>query len=215
MLPGAIWVPYAISVEGQFIKLFDALHHRAISETMQDDERLATERSGLLSHLSRGRTRDDEVLPSARPVDRYDRRWVRIHRPLIVSGGELTLKNFSLVLDPTTKYYEAPQQMKANGGVFLVDDLGRQPVSPREILNRWIVPLEKQVDYLTLATGYRFQVPFDALILFATNLNPEQVVDEVILRRIRNQIHIPDPTWEEFRRDFQARSSQPHHPILG
>ncbi|HEX7586866.1 MAG TPA: ATP-binding protein, partial [Anaerolineae bacterium] len=207
MLPGAIWIPYAISVEGQFIKLFDALHHRAISETMQDDEPMATERSGLLSHLSRGRTSDDEVLPSARPVDRYDRRWVRIHRPLIVSGGELTLKNFSLVLDPTTKYYEAPQQMKANGGVFLVDDLGRQPVSPREILNRWIVPLEKQVDYLTLATGYRFQVPFDALILFATNLNPEQVVDEVILRRIRNQIHIPDPTWEEFREIFRREAA--------
>ena len=206
MLPGAIWIPYAVTVEGQIIKLFDALHHRAISETNQDEE-AATERSGLLSHLSNPKPAGDEPSSVARTEERYDRRWVRIHRPLIISGGELTLRNFSLVLDSTTKYYEAPQQMKANGGVFLVDDLGRQPVGPREILNRWIVPLEKQVDYLTLATGYKFQIPFDALILFATNLNPEQVVDEVILRRIRNQIHIPDPTWEEFREIFRREAA--------
>jgi predicted ATPase with chaperone activity len=206
MLSGAIWIPYAVSVEGQIIKLFDALHHRAISEINPDEA--ATERSGLLSHLSRARTSGD-VVPTlaARSEPRYDRRWVRIHRPLIISGGELTLKNFSLVLDPTTRYYEAPQQMKANGGVFLIDDLGRQPVSPREILNRWIVPLEKQVDYLTMASGFKFQIPFDALLLFATNLNPEQVADEVILRRIRNQVHIPDPTWAEFREIFRREAN--------
>ena len=207
MLPGAIWIPYAVTVEGQIIKLFDALHHRAISDSLHDEEP-ATERSGLLSHLSRAKVSEDEAAaPAAQSEPRYDRRWVRIHRPLIISGGELTLKNFSLVLDPTTRYYEAPQQMKANGGVFLIDDLGRQTVSPREILNRWIVPLEKQVDYLTLASGFKFPVPFDALILFATNLNPEQVADEVILRRIHNQVHIPDPTWAEFREIFRREAA--------
>ena len=97
--------------------------------------------------------------------------------------------------------------MKANGGVFLVDDLGRQPISPRDILNRWIVPLEKRVDYLTLATGYKFDVPFDVLILFATNLDPAELVDEAILRRLRNKIHVPDPTWEEFREIFKRESA--------
>jgi SpoVK/Ycf46/Vps4 family AAA+-type ATPase len=92
--------------------------------------------------------------------------------------------------------------MKANGGVFLVDDFGRQQVRPRELLNRWIVPLEKRVDYLTLATGRKIDVPFDAMIVFATNLNPDELVDEAFLRRIRYKIHIPDPTWEEYREIF-------------
>lgn len=205
MLPGAIWIPYAISVEGQMIKVFDSLHHRAISETANGEDSPGP--TGLLSHLNREKTDGADSLSGAREDERYDRRWVRIHRPLIVSGGELTLRNFSLVLDPTTKYYEAPQQMKANGGVFLVDDLGRQAVSPREILSRWFVPLEKRVDYLTLAMGYKFEVPFDALILFATNLNPEELVDEAILRRIRNRIHIPDPTWEELREIFRREAA--------
>lgn len=206
MLPGAMWVPYAVTVDGQIIKVYDALHHRAIAETTRDDDP-TTSRKGLLSRLDRERVEGDGLVSGMGTGDRYDRRWVRIHRPLIVSGGELTLENLGLVFDPTTKCYEAPQQMKANGGVFLVDDLGRQRISPRAILNRWIVPLEKRVDYLTLATGYKFDVPFDVLILFVTNLDPTALVDEAILRRLRNKIHIPDPTWDEFREIFRRESA--------
>lgn len=206
MLPGAIWIPYAVSVDGQIIKVFDALHHRAISEATDGDDSTPG-RKGLLSHLAGEKTDDDDSTAGIRKGERYDRRWVRIHRPLIVSGGELTLKNLDLVFDPTMKYYEAPQQMKANGGVFLVDDLGRQSVSPRELLNRWIVPLEKRVDYLTLAMGNKIDVPLDVLIVFATNLDPEELVDEAILRRLRNKIHIPDPTSEEFREIFMREAA--------
>ncbi len=206
MLPGAMWVPYAVAVDGQIIKVYDALHHRAIAETTRDDDP-TTSRKGLLSRLDRERVEGDGLVAGRGTGDRYDRRWVRIHRPLIVSGGELTLEHLELVFDPTTKCYEAPQQMKANGGVFLVDDLGRQRISPRDILSRWIVPLEKRVDYLTLATGFKFDVPFDVLILFVTNLDPTALVDEAILRRLRNKIHIPDPTWDEFREIFRRESA--------
>ncbi len=206
MLPGAIWIPYAVTVDRQIVKVFDALHHRAIAETASGND-APRSRTGLLSHLDRDKTGDDGSISGPGKGERYDRRWVRIHRPLIVSGGELTLKNLELIFDPTTKYYEAPQQVKANGGAFLLDDLGRQPVSPRGILNRWIVPLGKRVDYLSLATGFKFEVPFDALILFATNLNPEDLADESILRRLRNRIHIPDPTWDEFREIFKREAA--------
>ena len=127
---------------------------------------------------------------------------------MISVGGELMLENLDLVYDPTTKYYEAPFQMKANGGMFLIDDFGRQQVRPRELLNRWIVPLEKRVDYLTLATGRKIDVPFDAVIVFSTNLNPEELVDEAFLRRIRYKIHIVDPSWEEFREIFTRRGAR-------
>ncbi len=180
LLPGAIFIPYAVSVDGHIIRVFDALHHQPIPE----------------------KTEDDDTAPGLRQGERYDRRWVLIHRPMIAVGGELVLENLDLVFDATMKYYEAPFQMKANGGVFLVDDFGRQQVRPRELLNRWIVPLEKRVDYLTLATGHKIDVPFDALIVFSTNLNPDELVDEAFLRRIRYKIHVADPTWEEYREIF-------------
>lgn len=186
LLPGTIWIPYAVSVDGHIIKVFDALHHRVIVEKA-DDENTAV-------GLKKG--------------ERHDKRWVRIQRPLIAAGGELRIENLDLVFDPTMKYYEAPYQMKANGGVFLVDDFGRQQVSPRELLNRWIVPLEKRVDYLTLVTGHKIDVPFDTLIVFATNLNPKQLVDEAFLRRIRYKIHITDPTWEEYRQIFMREAKK-------
>jgi SpoVK/Ycf46/Vps4 family AAA+-type ATPase len=118
-------------------------------------------------------------------------------------GGELTLESLDLVFDPTNKYYEAPFQMKANGGMFLIDDFGRQLVRPRDLLNRWIVPMEKRVDYLTLHTGRKIEVPFDVLIVFSTNLPPKDLVDEAFLRRIRHKIEIKDPTFEEFREIFK------------
>jgi predicted ATPase with chaperone activity len=180
MLPGAIFIPYAVSVDGHIVKVFDALHHRVVPEKQDGDD----------------------PTPGLRKGERYDNRWVLIYRPMIGVGGELMLENLDLVYDETTKYYEAPFQMKANGGTFLIDDFGRQQVRPRELLNRWIVPLEKRVDYLTLVTGRKIDVPFDALILFATNLNPDELVDEAFLRRIRYKINIPDPSWEEYREIF-------------
>jgi predicted ATPase with chaperone activity len=132
-----------------------------------------------------------------------DPRWVRVRRPVVVTGGELTLETLDLVYDDTHKYYEAPFQMKANGGMLLVDDFGRQLARPRDLLNRWIIPLEKRVDYLTLHTGRKIEVPFDVLIVFATNLAPHDLVDEAFLRRIRHKIEIKDPSWDEYREIFR------------
>lgn len=128
-----------------------------------------------------------------------DRRWVVSKRPVVVAGGELNLDSLDLVYDHVSKYYEAPLQMKANGGLFLIDDFGRQQMRPQDLLNRWIVPLEKRVDFLTLHTGKKIEVPFDLLIIFSTNLDPKQLVDEAFLRRIRYKIEIPNPTPAQFR----------------
>jgi predicted ATPase with chaperone activity len=133
----------------------------------------------------------------------HDQRWVRIRRPVITVGGEMTLAELDLIYEQTSRYYEAPLQMKANGGMLLIDDFGRQQVRPRDLLNRWIVPLEKRTDYLTLHTGRKIQVPFDTLIVFATNLAPKELVDEAFLRRIRHKIEIEDPTWDEYRQIFR------------
>ena len=133
----------------------------------------------------------------------YDRRWVRCERPSIVVGGELTLEALDLNYNPTNRYYEAPLQMKSNGGMFLIDDFGRQQVHPRELLNRWIVPLEKRIDYMTLHTGKKIEVPFDELIVFSTNLEPRDMVDEAFLRRIQNKVQITNPSIDSFREIFR------------
>jgi len=132
-----------------------------------------------------------------------DERWVKIRRPVVAVGGELTLESLDLVFDETSKYYEAPFQVKANGGMFLIDDFGRQRMRPRELLNRWIVPLEKRIDYLTLHTGRKMEVPFDMLIVFSTNLEPKELVEEAFLRRIRHKIHVGNPSFEEYREIFR------------
>ncbi len=132
-----------------------------------------------------------------------DTRWVRIRRPFLMVGGELTLEDLDLIFDPINKYYQAPVQVKANGGLLLVDDFGRQRVSPQDLLNRWIVPLESRVDYLTLHTGQKIPVPFDVLVVFSTNLPPKDLVDEAFLRRLRHKIPIEDPGYEEFREIFR------------
>jgi len=172
-----IYVPYALEVDGQMIKVFDSINHRPVEE-------------------NRGAS------PSKKG-NKTDKRWVKIHRPFIVTGGELTLEGLDLVYDSLSKYYEAPFQMRANGGMLLIDDFGRQQVRPRELLNRWIVPLEKRVDFLTLHTGRKIEIPFDVLIAFATNLAPTDLVDEAFLRRIRHKIEIRDPSFEEYREIFQ------------
>ena len=131
-----------------------------------------------------------------------DQRWVRIRRPVVTVGGELTLEMLDLSFNAISKFYEAPLQLKANGGLFLVDDFGRQRIPPRDLLNRWIVPLEKRLDYLTLHTGKKIEMPFDELIIFATNLDPESLVDEAFLRRIPYKIYAKNPTTEEFTKIF-------------
>jgi predicted ATPase with chaperone activity len=178
-----IYVPYAVEVDGQIIKVFDSINHRPAGKS-----------GGGAS--------------SPRSGNKVDKRWVKIHRPFIVAGGELTLESLDLVYDSLSKYYEAPFQMRANGGMFLIDDFGRQQVRPRDLLNRWIVPLEKRVDFLTLHTGRKIEIPFDVLIVFATNLAPTDLVDEAFLRRIRHKIEIRDPSFEEYREIFKRVCAQ-------
>jgi predicted ATPase with chaperone activity len=132
-----------------------------------------------------------------------DHRWVQIERPLALAGGELTLAGLDLLWSSAGRFYEAPLQLKANGGVLLLDDFGRQQVQPRELLNRWIVPLEKHIDYLTLVTGKRLQVPFEQMLVFATNLEPTDLADDAFLRRIRFKLRLGDPTPAEFAELFR------------
>jgi predicted ATPase with chaperone activity len=133
----------------------------------------------------------------------HDRRWEAIRRPVVVVGGELTLEMLDLTFNPIARFYEAPIQLKANGGVFVVDDFGRQRIPPRDLLNRWIVPLESRVDYLTLHTGRKFETPFNVFIIFATNLKPESLADEAFLRRIPYKIRAKNPTREEYEKIFE------------
>jgi len=167
-----IWVPHAIYVEGEIIKFFDGENH----------ERMA----------------DDELnLPAG---EGYDPRWVKIKRPTIVVGGELMMDTLELQYNPHTKITEPSVQLKSNCGTLVIDDFGRQRMAPVELLNRWIVPLEKRYDYLTLSNGKKIQVPFDQLIIFSTNLEPKDLVDDAFLRRIPYKICIEDPSEEQFRK---------------
>jgi predicted ATPase with chaperone activity len=134
-----------------------------------------------------------------------DRRWVMCKRPYIVVGGELLLQSLDLVWDNANKVYEAPFQMKANGGMFMIDDFGRQQVRPSELLNRWIVPLEKRIDFLTLHTGKKIEIPFDEIIVFSTNLSPKDLVDEAFLRRIQCKVKINNPTLDQYREIFKRQ----------
>lgn len=141
-----------------------------------------------------------ELAPESAGDDlQYDMRWARIKRPVVVVGGELTLPMLDLTYNPAAKFYEAPFQMKANGGIFLIDDFGRQQVRPMDLLNRWIVPLEKRYDYLTTVTGKKMEIPFDQLLIFSTNLDPNQLADEAFLRRIKFKIEVRDPDEAQWR----------------
>jgi hypothetical protein len=138
------------------------------------------------------------------PADQdWDQRWMQVKRPVVMVGGELTLKHLDLDFNPVTKFYEAPFQMKANNGLLIIDDFGRQQVDPQKLLNRWIVPLERRTDFLTLHTGMKFEIPFDQLVIFSTNLEPKHLVDEAFLRRIRYKIKIDHPSRDEYGRIFE------------
>ncbi len=169
-----VWIPRVINIEGQIVTLFDSAKH----------EPIRPRRGGIL--------RDDA----------QDDRWIEIKRPTIVAGGELTMENLEIYHDTANNICEAPLQLKSNNGTFLIDDFGRQRMAPIELLNRWIVPLEKRYDFLRLPSGKTVQVPFDQLILFSTNLEPKDLVDEAFLRRIPYKINAADPTEENFRKLF-------------
>ncbi len=159
-----------------------------------------------VTHQAAGRE-DKSPREAAYSAGGTDLRWVRCRRPTIIVGGELTLDMLELLYDPVSRTHEAPLQMKANGGAFLIDDFGRQRVHPREMLNRWVLPLERRVDYLALMEGKKIEVPFDVLVIFSTNLAPRDLVDEAFLRRIRHKIAVGDPTPEQFR-EIMVRACQ-------
>ncbi len=195
LLTGDILIPYSIEIDGQIIKVFDPLNHKVKVQhevTQMDDNPFGADTES-----------------KSRPPDA---RWVVCQRPHVVVGGELILEQLELIFDPITNVYEAPFQMKSNGGIFLIDDFGRQKCRPQDLLNRWIVPLEKQVDYLALQTGKKIAIPFDVLIIFSTNLSPKDLVDDAFLRRIRHKIEVPNPTPNEFREIFKRVSKHKNIP---
>jgi hypothetical protein len=176
-----IYVPYSIMVEGQIIRFHDPSVHVPISPLMEGD--------------------DDG--PSFIRHETYDMRWVTCRRPFVITGGELTLEMLELRYDSEARSYEAPLHMKALGGCFLIDDFGRQLVSPTNLLNRWIVPLESRVDYLKLHTGKTISVPFEELVIFSTNLEPADLMDPAFLRRLPYKIEVGPPDLEHYRTIFE------------
>jgi predicted ATPase with chaperone activity len=177
LVDGVIAIPHAIEVEGQIIRIFDPVNHEPMEAAAAKSEWIRS--------------------------DRGDARWVRCRRPMVTVGGELTMRSLELAYARTLGYYTAPVQAIANGGVLVIDDFGRQSCSPADLLNRWIVPLESRVDFLTLHTGHKFALPFNVLVVFATNIKPAQLVDDAFLRRIHNKILAESPTADDFRLIFK------------
>lgn len=200
MFGGEIYVPYAILAENSIITVFDPGIHQTTDDADLSQRGMATtttnEQSSYLVH--------DGPL---------DLRWRRIKRPVVITGGELTLDMLELQYSKTANFYNAPLHIKANGGVFLIDDFGRQIVRPKDLLNRWIVPLEERVDYLTLTTGRKFMLPFEQLIIFSTNLDPKDLVDDAFLRRIKHKIRVDPPNPEIYKVIFQMACRQRQIPF--
>jgi len=175
---GAVWIPYALDVGGTIVKLFDPAVHHEVEVDPQ---------------LHKGR---------------YDRRWVRIERPTVIAGGELTLDMLEIRFDAATRIGESPLQLKANLGTLVIDDFGRGQTKPRDLLNRWIYPLERRKDFLTLPDGRKVSCPFDCLLVFSTNLEPRDLVDEAFLRRIPYKIYVGDPLEDEFEQLVEKVAAQ-------
>jgi hypothetical protein len=184
-----IYLPNAIECQGNIIQLFDPIYHQAIDEPQEEPSVLAVARA-----------------PG------HDRRWIKCKRPFIVSGGELSLDMLDLRFNNTSKIYEAPFQLKANNGIYLVDDFGRQRTTPAEVLNRWIVPMERRVDYLSFLTGGKMTAPFETFLVFSTNLNPSDLGDEAFLRRIQYKLLVRGPRENEFKQIFQRFCEQKRVP---
>lgn len=181
---GGVGIPHALLVGDSLIRMYDPVYHRIVRSPQSPEP--AGENNLWFAD------------------SQQDRRWVACHRPCVMVGGELTLDMLDLRYNATSKFYEAPLQLKANGGLFLIDDFGRQITQPRDLLNRWIVPLEDRIDFLTLHTGKKFSVPFEQLVVFATNLDPSELADEAFLRRIRYKIFIGEPSIEAYKAIFQT-----------
>ena len=192
LLGGSFYLPYAVDIGGQIMVVFDPVYHKPVEE-----DSVAAE-AGEPHWL--------------RDVPNHDRRYARVARPVVMTGGELTLDQLDLQYDRDTKMYQAPFQVKANGGVLILDDFGRQRVPPRELLNRWILPLEKRMDFLTLHTGSKFPVPFESLLIFATNLDPDELVEEAFLRRIHYKVQAQSPSREQYEEIFRRCSAARHIP---
>jgi len=182
LISSEIYLPHSIIVDGNIIVVYDPVYHRPMEEG------------------SPNRNGSSSLLRTAAPVDA---RFVRVHRPTVFVGGELTMDQLDLRLNPNSKVYQAPFQVKAAGGVLIVDDFGRQRMRPAELLNRWIVPLEKGFDNLTLDTGVKFPIPFDCILIFATNLNPRDLVDEAFLRRIQFKVEVRSPDRRAYEEIFR------------
>ena len=168
----SVWIPRAVEVEGEIMRIFDPAVHFEVKDESQN--------SGLLDSMD------------------IDRRWVQIQRPTVIAGGELTMDELEISLNPTSRICESPLQVKSNCGTLVIDDFGRQKMPVDMLLNRWIVPLEKRFDYLNMPNGKKIQMPFDQLIVFSTNLEPKDLVDGAFLRRIPYKIEVPDPSEQEF-----------------
>jgi len=181
-----IWLPFALECQGNIVQLFDPTHHKLLA---------GAHSSPTLDTLSDGR-------------------WARCRRPFLSSGGELSLNMLDLSYNAVSKVYEAPFHLKANNGIYLIDDFGRQRTTPTEILNRWIGPMERHVDYLNFIHGGKMVIPFEAFLVFSTNLSPSQLGSEAFLRRIQYKILLRSPTREEFRAIFlqQCEASDFHPP---
>jgi hypothetical protein len=179
-----VYIPYAIEVDGQVINVFDSSVHKPVDP----------------------RTAGASEAPAARKARAggVDGRWVLCRRPVALAGGELNLDMLELSFNPYSKVYEAPLQFKANGGIFIIDDFGRQLVAPEQILNRWVIPLETRVDYLTLQTGKKFAIPFDELVVISTNLDPNNLLDAAMKRRINYKINFHTPSEEDYVQIFEG-----------
>src|SRR5688572_9646711 len=177
---GDLWVPYCFTIDGTIIRIFDKQLHHPL------DDGSASETSSVFSG-----------------GEETDRRWVRIKPPFVVAGGEMTMAELDLAYSPSLRYYEAPPHLKANGGTFLIDDFGRQRMAPHELLNRWIIPLEHQVDHLTLAAGQKIEVPFRLMLIVATNLAVSEVADPAFLRRMGYRVHIKTPDAQTYVEIFR------------
>jgi len=175
-LAGPIWIPYAIEIDGQIIRIFDSHCHIPVEGEESSIE--------------------------------HDRRWVKIQRPLIIVGGELTLENADLAWSDSARFYEAPFQVKSNGGTLVIDDFGRQRVAPQDLLNRWIMPLERRVDFLTLHNGKKIEVPFEQLVVFSTNLNERDLVDDAFLRRMGYRASIDPPSASAYIEIFRRAADE-------
>jgi predicted ATPase with chaperone activity len=196
LMGDSIYIPYAVEANGQIIKIYDPIQHTIVAdEDAQDMTETIIRKAG----------------------SNHDPRFIRVKRPTIVVGGELTMPMLDLKFNQVGKFYEAPLQMKANGGIFMIDDFGRQQVRAMDLLNRWIVPLEKKYDYLNTVTGTKVEVPFDQLLIFSTNLDPHQLADEAFLRRIKFKIEIRDPSEAQYRRIWElvCRARRVEHDERG